>query len=383
MTMSRRGLLEAGLLASFMSSMLGIPGIEAAEITQPANNPEETPHDAYDYWGGFFDGVDTSGGGPKKSRAADAVADPERTTQYLHYHSDTSRLRYATDIDKSELLDYDGDVLVNFQLSQFRPGTADRNVQASQLRVDAVQTKAYMNVLAPLAWTAIASLAPDKAGKIPSLDQLGFKSEQSNSTTGKVLLPKGVGKVAVNISKAPSNSKFLSAINLIAKGAQMGAPLLSFPAVSVPAIKTFTEVLSYWEDRTRFILNGNLMSAIATQQAYADPDREDSYISLVNGDYVMVPKAHTEELAAAMPNLILQQGYLVNKNADMTLPLEARSQTSIPNVTYASMKVSVTKLDSSLTGAAPKPASTDDSSGGDSGGDTSSSKAKAKAKTKK
>jgi hypothetical protein len=376
MTMSRRGLLEAGLLASFMSSMLGVPGIEAAEITQPASNPEEAPHDAYDYWGGFFDGVDTSGSGPKKSRAADAVADPERTTQYLQYHTDSNLLRYATDIDKSELLDYDGDVLVNFQLSQFRPGTADRNVQASQLRVDAVQTKAYMNVLAPLAWTAIASLAPDKAGKMPSLDQLGFKSDQSSSTTGKVLLPKGTGKVAVNVSKAPSNSKFLSAINLIAKGAQMGAPLLSFPAVSVPAIKTFTEVLSYWEDRTRFIMNGNLMSAVATQQAYADPDREDSYISLVSGDYVMVPKVHTEELSAAMPNLILQQGYLVNKNADKTLPLEARSQTSIPDVTYASMKVSVTKLDSSVTGEKPKTDTTDDSSGGD----TTSSKSKAKSK---
>ena len=75
-------------------------------------------------------------------------------------------------------------------MSQFRPGTADQKEQASQLRVDATQTSPLMNLFAPLAWTAIASIMPDKGGKIPSLDQLGFKSDQATSSNSHILLPK-------------------------------------------------------------------------------------------------------------------------------------------------------------------------------------------------
>ena len=36
-------------------------------------------------------------------------------------------------------------------------------MRSSQLRLDCVQTKPFMNIVAPLAWTALASLYPDKA----------------------------------------------------------------------------------------------------------------------------------------------------------------------------------------------------------------------------
>ncbi len=71
------------------------------------------------------------------------------------------------------------------------------------MRIDATQTHAYMNLLAPLAWTAIASLKPSMAGKIPSLDSLGFKSDQATSATSNILLTQGVGKIAVNVSQPP------------------------------------------------------------------------------------------------------------------------------------------------------------------------------------
>jgi hypothetical protein len=92
---------------------------------------------------------------------------------------------------------------------------------------------------------------------------------------------------------------------------------------------------------------GNLTSAVATQQAHADPDREDRYIGLLSGDYLMLPQAHTDELAKELPNLDLIQGYLVRKDADPNLPLQARAQTAVPGVTYASMRVSVQPLDAS------------------------------------
>ncbi len=102
----------------------------------------------------------------KGARAGTAgLADPAAETQYLHYKADSKQLRYATDITQSELLDHDGDVSVGIQLSKFRPGSGTDKSKNQQLRIDATQTHAYMNLLAPLAWTAIASLSPTLPAK--------------------------------------------------------------------------------------------------------------------------------------------------------------------------------------------------------------------------
>jgi hypothetical protein len=347
MSVSRRHFVAdasaLGLLAAFL------PELAAAQNASPQAPDEDTPHDSYNFWNGFFDSVNpyssTYGQKTATRGPVDRLPDPAARTQYLHYKSDEKKLRYATDIDKAELLDHDGDVAVSIGLSQYRPGSGDSNVHASQLRVDATQVHPYMNIVAPLAWTAIASLMPNKTGKIPSLDQLGFKSIQATQGTSKILLNQGTGKLAVNISKAAAKSVFVKALNVMITGAKMAAPLASLPAISVPALSSFTEVLSYWEDRTKFLMAGNLTSVVATQQALADPEREDHYIGLIPGDYLMVPQKHTADLAKELPNLDLVQGYLVRKDADQNVPLETRAQDAIPGITYASMRVSVAPLD--------------------------------------
>jgi hypothetical protein len=101
--------------------------------------------------------------------------------------------------------------------------------------------------------------------------------------TSKILLTEGTGKLAVNISRAAAQSMFVKALNIMIQGAKIAAPIVSLPAISVPALSTFTEALSYWEDRTRFVMAGNLTHAVATQQALDDPDREPSYIGLKFG----------------------------------------------------------------------------------------------------
>jgi hypothetical protein len=37
-------------------------------------------------------------------------------------------------------------------------------------------------------------------------------------------------------------------------------------------------------------MSGNLTTAVATQQAMNDPEREDRYIGLLSGDYLMLPQ---------------------------------------------------------------------------------------------
>lgn len=352
MSISRRCFVTDASALGLLTALL--PEFAAARAAAPQTSAEDTPHDSYDFWNGFFDSVNPYSHNYGKKGASrgpkDQLPDPSAMTQYLHYKAEEKKLRYATDISKDELLDHPGDVAVSIILSQYRPGAGDSNVHASQLRVDTTQIHPFMNIFSPLAWTAIASLTPDKAGKIPSLDQLGFKSPQATKGTSKILLNGGVGKLAVNISKAPKTSSFVKALNVMISGAKMAAPLVSLPAISVPALSTFTEVLSYWENRTKFLMVGNLTTAVATQQALADPDREDRYIGMISGDYLMVPQKYTDDLAKELPNLDLVQGYLVRKGADPNLPLETRAQSALPGITYASMRVGVQPLDSSSAG---------------------------------
>jgi hypothetical protein len=140
---------------------------------------------------------------------------------------------------------------------------------------------------------------------------------------------------------------FIKALNIMIQGAKAIAPMVTLPAISVPALSVITETLSYWEDRTRFIMAGNLTTAVATQQAIKDPDRAPQYIGLVPGDYIMVPQRHVDELAKALPNLDVLQGYLVAKDADPNLPLPQRAQSAVPGVTYAAMHVGVEPLSTS------------------------------------
>jgi hypothetical protein len=370
MSVSRRSFVGNGLAIGLLSSML--PPEAALALSQtPASSPSaaDAPHDAFDFWSGFYDSVNphSESYGKTGRGATGGLADQALQTQYLHYKSDLGHLRYATDIDKTELLDHDGDVAVSVSLSQFRPGSAEQNEHASQLRVDATQTSPLMNLFAPLAWTAIASIAPNNAGKIPSLDQLGFKSDQATSSTSHILLTRGTGKLAVNISRAPNDSGFLKVLKVIMIGLKAVAPLVTLPAISVPALNAFSEAFAYWEDRTRFIMNGNLVHAIATQQALDNPERESTYIGLVSGDYVMVPRKHTDELANEMPNLDLAQGYLVRKDADKNQPVSKRAELALPNVTYATMHISVSPLDSQ-SGGAKNDSSDSGGSGGAAGG---------------
>ena len=353
MSVSRRRFVGNGLAIGLLSSLLPPEAAEAlAQQSGAAPNAgadtADTPHDSFDFWSGFYDEVNphSSSYGTAGRGATGGLPDPTLQTQYLHYKSDESKLRYATDIPKDELLDHDGDVAVSIMLSQFRPGSGDQSEKASQLRVDATQTSPLMNLFAPLAWTAIASIAPNNAGKIPSLDQLGFKSDQATSSTSHILLTSGTGKVAVNISRAPNDSGFLKVLKVMMTGLKVVAPLVTLPAISTPALNAFSEAFAYWEDRTRFIMNGNLVNAIATQQAMANPEHESTYIGLVSGDYVMVPQKHTDELASQLPNLDLAQGYLVRKDADKNLPVSKRAETAIPGVTYATMHIAVSALNS-------------------------------------
>ena len=62
---------------------------------------------------------------------------------------------------------------------------------------------------------------------------------------------------------------------------------MNFPAISVPALRTFSEIFGALEERSSFIMNSQLADVVATKQALADPDRAVSYLHLIAGEYVL------------------------------------------------------------------------------------------------
>jgi hypothetical protein len=357
MPVSRRNFLGNAAALAMLASLLSPEDLHALEQAgQDAAGDSAAPHDSPGFWGGFYDTVNPSSpeyGQKGATRGADSLVDPKLETQYLQYNSSAKKLRYATSVDKDELLDHDGDVAVSILMNQFRPSSDDaKHKSASQLRVDTTQNHPFMNILAPLAWTAMASLQPDKAGKIPSLDQLGFKSDQVMTASSHILLTKGSGKIAVNISRAPRNSAFLKVLGAMISGAKMVAPFVGLPAVSVPAMAMVSQAFAYWEDRTQFLLNGNLVNGYATKQAMDDPEIKSPAIGLLPGDYVVVAKKDTEKLEAAISKLHIYQGYLVHEDTDLSQITvdKAKDDPKVPDITYATVKVGVTAMNTSLGG---------------------------------
>jgi hypothetical protein len=337
MPINRRNFLDEILAAGTLLGLM--PGEASPQSQSNATVPPPGAHDSISFWNQFYD----SQRGPKPALAA-----PEREVNFL-YHGPTG-FHYTTDIPKDALLDQPGDVSATINLGQFRPSKGDqaafKQLQTSSLRIDCVQTRPMMNLFAPLAWAALASLFPDKQGKLPSLQTLGFQSNNSTGPADKVVLPGGLGKLAVNISMVHKESLVRKVLTEAQQIAGVAAPFFGFPAISIPALKAVTAIYSALEQHTTFLLNSPLTMVVATRQALEDETREVQYLPLVSGDYVLVPKAHLDKLSQALDKLDLAQGYLVEKTAPANQPPATRAANAVPDVTYVTMRVTVAPLPS-------------------------------------
>jgi hypothetical protein len=370
MPINRRSFLDEILAAG---ALLGLMPGEASPQSRPkAAAPPAGTHDSIAFWNQFYDNASSRG---RSANPAPKLAAPEREVRFL-YHG-ASGFQHATDIPTNSLLDHSGDVSVTLNLGQFRPGKGDqvafKQLQSSSLRVDCVQTRPMMNLFAPLAWASLAALAPDKQGKLPSLQTLGFQATNSTAPENKVVLPGGLGRLAVNISIVHKESLVHKILMEAQQIAGVAAPFFAFPAISIPALKAVTAIYSALEQHTTFLLNSPLTMAVATRQALDDESREVQYLPLVSGDYVLVPQAHLDELSQSLDKLDMTQGYLVEKSAPASQPPETRAANAVPDVTYVTLRATVAPLDA---GAATKNKS-------DSTSDSSSDATKATPKKKK
>jgi len=292
--------------------------------------------DVAGYWSNFYNDTVATKGANKA-----ALASEKRKTVYLQASDSGKPIVYADNIPRTTLPAIQGDVLVKMAVSQYRPGHGDISTDVSHIRIDATQTFDYMNLVAPLSWAVLASLTPDKGtAKLPTLDAIGFNDlskQQTGTNLHQMTLPAGVGKLAVNVTK-PSNPVFAEIIKTTSKLVTAGLSMMVLPAISVPAISVFTELLGKWQGHATVIMNGNLTPVIATSVAPENVPMPQDPMSLPSGYYVMVPKEHQDELNSELPKLTVQNGFLVHADAPQTDDLETRAEKAVPGVSYATLR---------------------------------------------
>jgi len=386
---------------SFFSNMMAAAAFSGAlgEIVSPKEllaaidaDAPQGPHQ--EFWNGFFDDVDPTKphavgargpGGEPMAQPVSAQLEESKLPRFFHY-DDSMGLRFAEKIDRTELPKLDGAAVVSMSVSGFHPSDQDAkkigDASGAQLQLHATQTKAIAEFIAPLAWASLASVFADKAKKLPTVSQLNFVDENgSTGTSGnnRILLPDAEGKLALNLTLPERNSLLHKMVTYGLKGAAIAAPLVSLPAISVPAIKAFTSFYNTLVQRASFIINSELKDVVASYKAVDSGNMHADALKLVTGQYVIVPSSSSAEFASQMGNLKMLNGYLVPKSIpDSADPLDV-AKSALPGITYASLKVSVQPASEM---ALPSPPKSKDDSGGGGGSDDEDTAAKPKTKKK-
>lgn len=356
--MDRRSFFASAMSAAAFSGILGeiVSPRELMAAVEAAADAPSTQH--AEFWGGFFDDVDPTKPHATMTRGPGGEATPEpipehvqdeKLPRFFHY-ADHTGLRFAENIDREELPKMDGAAVLSVSVSGFHSSREDEHkigdATSAQLALHATQTTPMAQYIAPLAWASLASIFARSASiaKMPTIEQLnGATSDGSGGTSGnnRILLPRAEGKMALNLTLPDKHALLHKIISMGLQGAQLAAPLVTLPAISVPAIKAFTSFYNILVQNAGFIINSPLKDVVASYDAVDSGNMHSDALRMITGEYVIVPAHSTEALSSQMEGLKMLNGYLLPKdlaaNADPTTAAKA----ALPDVTYATLKVSV------------------------------------------
>jgi hypothetical protein len=368
--MDRRSFFSNMMAAAAFSGLLN-EVISPKELFAAVEEAADTPDSAHQqFWNGFFDDVDptkihaTGARGPGGEPIAQPLPthiEDSKLPRFFHY-DDSNGLRFAENIGRGELPKMDGAAVVSMSVSGFRPSDTDNkkigDSSSAQLQLHATQTTPMAQYIAPLAWASLASIFGRKeATKLPTVDQLNFVGEDgSTGTSGnnRILLPGAEGKLALNLTLPDKHSLLHKVISYGLQGLGAAAPLVSLPAISVPAIKAFTSFYNILVQNAGFIINSPLKDVVASYDAVDSGNMHADALKLLTGQYLIVPASSKDAISAQMDNLKMLNGYLVPKSIANNADPMTVAQSAIPNVTYATLKVSVQPATDVALPATPK-----------------------------
>jgi hypothetical protein len=389
---TRRDFFKDVLLTTSLGGLLSArPGLAqalAAKLDAEIDAPPPGEHDSKNFWSSFV----TEGQAPSgvhgrgvfgSHKATTGPADVNRQIDWIHYDPDKG-LRYPSAIQSEELLEYPGETDINASVNVggFRMAGEDQDkfekLQSAQLRIDVLQRKSLLNLLDPMAWTSLAALYPDKAGKLPPLQNLSFDPGSTWEKMQKIILPGGSGQIAVNVSMAHKESTFVSVLKMINSEVGRFAPVLGLPQISTTALNSFCTLYGSLEQRTTFLLNGFPQPAYTTRGARADAGSSQGF-NLIAGDYILVPHVYAEQLQPLLDKLEVRQGFLVPRGSSTNTSVYDIATKLNPDITYVTATI---KLSPVAEGADSSSGSKSSGSGSGEGSGTSGSKGSPSGKKK-
>lgn len=345
MPISRRLFLSDASTAGLLSLLLSQSELLEARDAS-AGTPSPTTRTAgQEYWSNLY------ASGAQRSRSASRSPNEDRDPRFLYY-SDKAGLRWAQDIKASELPAFDEDAVVTMEMGGFRPGMLDDSrlakVRFAQMHLSC-QRVTGSEFVGPLVWAAMATVFADKASKLPTVKELSFNPSQAGQTMAgapqlnRVLLSQGAGHLSVNITTTPTTSLLDKILGATITATKILTPLLGFPAISLPALQAFYSFYGTLEkaNSENFLLNTSLKDVAVTQKGADSSLISANSLKLLSGDYILIPKAHEADFVKEMDRLIVQDGYLVERDAVGKHPPDERISQAVPTVSYITLNVRV------------------------------------------
>lgn len=365
---TRRSFFQDAALLSALAALAEEQGYAQAKDPRVSN-----------FWDAYFDEAERDPNTVSRGATDASLIDPAKRVQLIH--ATDSGLIYPDGIDPTQLLS-DSDVVVTVNPAHFRPSPDDKKLisrsKGAQIRLDCVQTRPIMNLIAPMAWAGLASWSLEKttyaASKVtdlnanpvidpktgkqkvvdketpgpgaPDLKSLDFTdpNDPNAPVHNQVILPGGSGRLALNVTGVSQNRKIQTVLDKTVSYASIVAPFFGFAPLAIPALKAFTTLLGAVFNHESVIMNSMPQQIVATQDAWKGP-HDSSSVKIVSGDYIAVPINQAASLKDSMDKLRVVNGWLVHQDSSKNVPPEQRAQDSkVPAVTYMSVSLNVQSL---------------------------------------
>ncbi len=281
----------------------------------------------------------------------------------IFVYVDKTGMRRADKLEPDSLPD-GGDVTANIRIVHFRPSRADRellhNFPAAAVRLDVGQQKTLPGLSEVLGWATIAGLAgpPLRSKKLAftDLSQLAFRPAASQTNSQKIVLPDGLGWCTLNAFVKKKDSMWGSLLaSILSSALKVGvtfAPVLTMPAIARSSILQLDELIGQMHHQGGggdFIFQSANVEFCCTRAAAKKSTGE--AVRLKSGTYLMVPRAHLDELSGAAAKFEVDRGLLVPKGTD-EFGLYKAAENTLPDMTYLAVAVSVSPQ--ALCKCAPK-----------------------------
>jgi hypothetical protein len=328
------------------------------------------------FWDAYFDEAERDPHQISRGSTDGDLMDPSKKVQLIH--ATDSGLVYPDTIDDKQLMAA-SDVVVTVNPAHFRPAANDKKAisksKGCQIRVDCVQTRPIMNLIAPMAWSGLAAWSIDKTtytktaassssapielttGKrigsekmsipqVPDLKDLDFKDPNNPNAPAQnhVVLMGGSGRLGLNIRGVSANPTLQNVLDKTGQYSSLLAPFFGFAPLALPALRTITTLLGALFNHESVIMNSMPQQVLATQDAKNNP-HDSSAVKIVSGDYIAVPINQTPILKGNLDKLRIVNGWLVSQDSATDVPPEQRAlDPKVPEITYMSLTLTVQSL---------------------------------------